>query len=146
MALHVRAQIRQHVAALLAPIEAVEGRVEASRVFPWQAEALPAIGVYTLNEPTERSSLRGPRERHVDLVVEIHAAGLDMDDQLDAIAAAVEAIMDGDRLLGGLLAQDLRMVRTAIGLTPEGEQRNGIAQIFYVADYRTAVGVPTTAV
>jgi hypothetical protein len=135
---HVRTQIRDAAVAALAPVAAT---VSVSRVYPVADGELPALLVSTNGEQIT-GGLMGAYARSMDLVVECVVKGVDVDSDLNALAAAVEAILNHDRL-GGLckpLEPTSFDVTLDTGAVPIGRLRMN-----YVATYYTEFKVPGVA-
>lgn len=148
---HVRAQIRQAVAAALTAIPTTEGRVYASRVYPH--EALPAIGIYAAEETVieDRMAIGGQSfwiTRALILVLEVRAMSSvtatedRFDDQIDQIAAEIEPVMSTDETWGGL-AQATDYLGVAIDFNDELEAPLALARFQYRIVYQTDAADPT---
>jgi hypothetical protein len=103
---HPRELIRKAVVAILvAANTAAASRVRATRIEPNKKSQLPALAVYTMSEEVNKDNeLFEPRELERMLKLEIvgwvaHADSNPADEQMDALAAQVEAAMDANRYL-----------------------------------------------
>lgn len=99
---HVRKQVRDAVEALLAPIPEIGGRVFQHKVGPFKT--VPAISINTPADTVIEDASTGTHTtRAISLVVGVLVKEQDAYmDQLDAIAAQVEARLQTDINLGGL--------------------------------------------
>jgi hypothetical protein len=126
--LHPRALIRHAVTRVLLE----DGGTHACfgpRVFPnreehWLQDEFPACGVYTLSEENLDSDVSpDPRERRIDLIIEVPAAMSDtIDDRLDALSLAVERALALDAI-GEAMGAIVNEARAAAGLAPMQKQR-----------------------
>ncbi len=149
---HVRAQIRANAAAALR----AAGIVGADSVLPGRRRPttqakLPALLVYTDDEASARlarSDGRSLRARQVQLVIRCRLSTVadPPQDELDALAAAVERAIDADETLGGLLI-DLELARTESGVpSPMSDRQLGEVDVIYLADYHALSGDPARAI
>lgn len=97
---HPRELIRQYVAALLVSAGTSAGaRVYETRVEPHKKSGLPAISVYTLNDPIDEETSSEMEEVHkLPLEVVLWAAP----DAVDTLEDQVKAAMRAAPYLGGL--------------------------------------------
>lgn len=134
---HVRTQIRDAASALLTGIAAVS----VSRVYPVNERELPALLVSTESETISAATLN-LYLRQLELVVECVTQGPNVDTDLDALAAQVEAVLNRNTL-GGLCRPLLPLrfdLRIDIGSTTIGRLR-----MTYLAAYHTAFSAPEVA-
>lgn len=142
MALHQRKIIRDAVVALLLGHTTADERVHASRDIPLRRNELPAVLVYTTEEPVESdSATTAPRELTRRLRLEIAGIvapepGERVDDALDALALEIETAMDADPFLGGACGDSI-LENTTISLRPDGETNMGVVALSYRVTYRT---------
>lgn len=141
---HPRKLIRQAVVALLAGAATAAGaRVHGTRVEPHKKSALPALSVYTLNDPVNEDASSETEEAH-ELELEIagwvaHTDVTPVDDAMDDLAEQVEAAMKADPYLGGK-AGDTRLVGTTMEVVEDDGRSNplvGIVVLTYAVTYRT---------
>ena len=137
---HARAGIRQQIVKILKAEASAEQRVFESRKLPLQADLLPAILVYTLDEDAEKFA-ESPRTllRTVKLAVEIVASAIEnplLDEQLDAIAHLVEVTVSADRFLAGR-STDLMLASTQIAFSDEGDREHMSARLLFNVEYTT---------
>lgn len=153
--MHHRQRIRQHTKAILqAAIPDMAEKIFTSRAKPVDFQNLPAIVIYTRNEPAEIFS-DAPKQylRKTRLNVEILAAGIDdADDKLDEIAEKVElAIMANEQLsvtTGGTAAGgNIKITGTDGTIIPLGTRlSNGWAAFTTQAAVTIASGQAVVAV
>lgn len=156
MALHLRAQIRAAVTALLRTAAPTGTHVYTTRRMPLAAEHLPALLVYTLAEDSAVESMSGPRflSRDLDLVIECVAQDNDtIDATLDAMTVTVEtaivSALDDATSSIRTLARAGSLVRTEIGMRPPqspDEAGTGHAVLTFRLNYRTRGNNPTVNV
>lgn len=143
-ALHQRQVIRHAVRSLLLGHTAAKDRVHASRDVPLRRNEVPAVLVYTVEEPVESDSdTTAPRELTRRLRLEIAgvvgpdpADKIRVDDALDALALEIETVMHADPFLGGACGDSI-LENTTISLRPDGEINMGIVALSYRVTYRT---------
>jgi hypothetical protein len=158
---HPRKVIRHYIVALLTNATAAGPRVKATRIEPHRkphTTHLPAISVYTLREPvnTDKSADTAPRALFRDCKVEIvlWVAGptdpdIDIADAMDDLSEQVEAMIDGDRYLGGIvngLARDTILENTELAVRG-GEGADpviGVVTMTYSIEYRSTAAKPAT--
>ena len=141
---HPRTLIREAVAALLsANLPKVDPRITASRISihrstPLFAGKLPAVLVYTRDERIEDQPNADPglRYRKLELSVEIVASGDAAAEEADALAQAVEAILDADETLD-LLVEGMRLTRTEVDQGGEGDTPVLAARLTFEVSYWT---------
>ncbi len=141
---HVRAQIRDAVAVLLAGNGAT---VIKTRTYPLNDPELPMFMVYTNTERSELDSIGSTAAlmRELDIVIEIVASGAinTLDDTLDDFAAVVEAAL-ADQTYSGL-AKDTNLSSTETEISVEGNTPIGMIRLTFAVMYRTVTNDATTA-
>jgi hypothetical protein len=145
---HIRKQIRDNVVTTLTGLTTTGTRVYKTRVYPIAANKLPGLAIYTRSEESESATLTRPRLRLrvLDLVVEGYAAtNTNLDDELDKIAAEVEAKMALD-VTRNNLAKDTELVSTEIDQAGEGETQAGVVRMVFRVQYHTLETNAETAV
>lgn len=149
---HPRKIIRHAIVAALLGATAAGDRVQATRLEPYRKSQLPAIGVYTPDEPIDVETSEGssPRQLRRALTVRIAAAveaptGAldDVADPMDDIAEQIEAVMAADPYFGprgSELASDSILINTEMGVRggEGGERIYGIITLTYVVTYWTS--------
>lgn len=140
--MHERQAIRDAVVAALLGETAAGARVEASRFEPADADELPMVCVYTLEESVSQDSVNtAPRELTRSLRVAIDGyAGVPangaIDTSLDDLALEIETAMDADLNFGSAVADSiLENTEVLIGLA--GERPLGCVHLIYAMTYRT---------
>lgn len=138
---HVRKQIRDRVAVLLAPV----GTVYVSRIHRLPELTLPAILVYTNDEEIEPADF-DKFQRSLQVVVEIVAqATASVDDVLDALMVSVEAAIGADLTLNGLALQ-CGLASINVTMSVEGSAPIGRARMTFQTIYRTAYSDPENSI
>ena len=88
--MHVRQQIREHVGTILSGLTSTGNRVYQSRVWPLNADTLPALLVYTTTESSDTDTM-GPTltlNRELVLIVEGYVRDITVyDDKIDTISS-----------------------------------------------------------
>lgn len=155
MADHLRRRIRDEIAAVLDGLATTGTNVFPSRRYPFQAEDLPGIAIYTAEEASGLETMGTPAHlvRDLDLIVEAVTQVEDataLDDTLDLMATEIEtaigtAVKDRTSVLRGLIRSAV-LTRTQIALQPakEAELRTGSIVLTYRVTYRTRSDDPTT--
>lgn len=141
---HPRTRIREAVAArLVEQLPRVDARLTAARISihrttPLFAGKLPAILIYTRDERIEDQPNAAPglRCRRLELSVEIIAGGDAAAEEADALAQAVEAILDADETLGRLV-EGTRLTRTEVDQGGEGDTPVLAARLSFEIRYWT---------
>jgi hypothetical protein len=128
---HVRKQIRDAAVAALSPV----GGVYATRTVPIEIAELPVLLVYTNSEEVERLAL-DIYGRTLELVVEIVAKGRAVDDDMDALLATIEPLLNANRFGG--LCRPLILDSISVSVDATGETPVGRARVAYSAVYQTA--------
>lgn len=141
---HARKVIRDAAVQLLTGLATTGSRVHATRLYPIEAEGLPALCIYTLTEESGFDTLSRKSLRRLELAVEIVAQVNDtLDDTLDAIALEVEAALGTNFTLGNR-AKDCELQSTKISVRGEGEKQTGSAVLIFGVTYRTLAADPAT--
>jgi hypothetical protein len=140
---HVRTQIRNYVATLLAPV----GTVYKSRVYPLAEANLPALLLYTAAEQMDMDSASfNAIERRIEVVVEVLAqATTDLDTALDELLADVEGALAADDDLNGL-ALSCVPASIEVSILKDGAQPIGRARLVFQVLTRTSLTDPTTVI
>ncbi len=140
---HVRKQIRDRIAVELANLTTTKRNVHKSRVYPYEADDLPALNIY----PTEEESEIDTDEaitRSVHMVVAATArAGEDVEDLLDTIAEEIETAIS--KTLNGL-AKVNTLISTTFDRSSEGDAELEVMELTFEVEYRTNRGVPGSSV
>ena len=144
--MHYRQRIRETLAIRLAAAETLAGpNVFTSRARPileilQKREAV--LSVYTADETSARSPDGHLLTRSLTVSVEAAAGGGDdLDAILDHLAEQVEAAIDADPTLGGLLSDDLELTATTSEISARGNQQVGAFRMDFEAKYLTERGV-----
>lgn len=138
---HQRKLIRHAVVALLTGTTLAGARVYGTRVDPLK-RALPAISVYTLNDPVDESA-SSDREQMHELELEIagwvaHTDAVPADDAMDDLAEQIEALMLADPYLGRT-AGEVRLAGTTMEIREDDGRSSplvGIVVLTYAVTYR----------
>lgn len=140
---HIRTQIRDRVATLLAGV----ATVYKSRVYPLAEGALPALLVYTNTESIDAETAAFETyERRIELVIDAVAQGTtDLDTALDDLIEGVEVALGADPTLSGT-ALMVMPTQFEISILKDGAQPIGRARLAYQVLTRTRSTDPTTAV
>jgi hypothetical protein len=125
-----------------AAIDGIGDRVYGNRVRRIWASKVPCILVYTRTEGGEPDSITpNGYLRRLSLAVEvIWKANAELDDRLDEVAEAIEAVIstseDESLPLGGAVA-DIEYRGTELDLSRDAEDQLGAARLLYEAKYFT---------
>ena len=141
---HVRTQLRDAAAIVLAPA----GAVHKSRSYSLAESELAAILVYTNAESIDldENAAFDLYDRTLALVVEpIVQATADVDTALDTLIEAIEMAIGADPGLGGLALHCL-LRSIEVTISTEGAQPIARARMTYEVRYRTAFENPSTAI
>lgn len=131
-----RKAIREAFVDLLTNETDAEDRVYSNRVRPIWRSKLPAILVFSRNEPASIFA-ESPREmqRELTLSVEIMADANDsLDNSLDVIAEQVETLLDVDHTLGEL-CHDVVLESTEMVINRDGDTLYGSCILNYKIIY-----------
>lgn len=141
---HPRDVIGQYVVALLVAASTSAGtRVEATRVEPHKKSLLPALSVYTLNDPVD-DELSSEMEVAHGLQLEItgwvtHADAPQVTAAMNALAEEIEIAMRADPYLGGN-ASDVSHPSTAMQVVEDdSDPLVGIVVLTYTVTYHIAL-------
>ncbi len=145
---HQRQVIREAVTNILAtalsPSVVATGRVQQTRLAPQRENELPAVSIYTLDETIpDDAHLSAPRKltRLLNLAIDGWvklAHGGAIDNQIDALALAIETAMHIDPTLGGpFVANDSWLTSTQIVMKLDGNVPMGIVHLVYTVRYFT---------
>lgn len=136
---HQRELISQAVVALLIAASTAAGsRVYATRTDPFKKGGLPALSVYTLNDPANADASSEMEEAHA-LALEI-AAWADPS-AINSLAKQVEDAMRADPYFGGL-ASDSVITGTVIEVVEQDGRSDpvvAIAVLTYAVTYHIAL-------
>lgn len=143
---HPRKLIRHAVVALLIDAATAAGaRVKPTRVEPNKKSELPALGVYTLNDPVnedESTELEQLHELELEVVGWVaHTDAVPADDAMDDIAEEIEAAMIGDRYLSGA-AGEVRLVGTTMEVVEDNGRSSpivGVVVLTFAVTYRASL-------
>jgi len=146
MADHVRAQLRDAVAAALTGLSTSGDNVFASRVYPLRDSELPGLRVYTTTEELgEPGTIHPPTilDRRIEVLVEAVARkSAGMDDELDQMAKEIEVAL-GTGVTVGATPVDLAYTGCTIELIGQDTPKPlGVARLTFEAAINTAAGTP----
>jgi hypothetical protein len=145
---HARRSIVAAAVAVLTGLPTTGTRVKPGRAAPMPVAQAPYLLVYGRIERSAPITIgRGRKlQRELTLRVEaVTASADDSDDQVDQIAAEVEAALAADPTLGGR-AKDLWLATTDLDARAEGEARTGRARLEFTVSYHTVAAAPDQAV
>lgn len=144
MTTHVRQQIRDRIASNVTGLSTTGDRVYKSRVWPLNADTMPALLVYSISEnsATDIMGRSLVMNRELSVVVEGYVRNITVyDDKVDTIAKEVEIAMAADQTLNNL-AKISYLSGTEISYSGEGDQPIAVVSMTYLVQYRTAVDSP----
>ena len=139
---HARRQIREAIAAALAPTGVT---VEMSRQYPMTEEQMPRYLVYTISESVDMGmSTSGGIMRMLQAVVEAVTTGDEatIDDDLDAHAVAIETALNYTRLGG--IALRVALAQSEMAIRTDGDISLGVLTLTFEVQYRTLPTNPET--
>jgi hypothetical protein len=144
---HPRKLVRHAIRDLLLGQTVAGARVTATKVEPHRPGQLPAISVYTMNEPVRDATTGAPRELTRDVEAQlvgwivVDGSAADPMDPIDDFAEQIEAVMDADRFLAGT-AFDSVLTDTEIEILKEGgaDPLVGRLTLTYTVTYHTVPG------
>ena len=151
---HVRTQIRDAVAALLATTATAGDNVLVGRTRPLGVEHPPTLMVYStpaVSGGQENASVMGlSTPRRLSRVMMLSVVGhvqeaTPCDDTLDQLAAEVEEALGGDIKLGGLV-KDFVLASTVSQVDAVGDRHVGAIRLVFSVTYHTKENAPQTAV
>ena len=152
--MHQRKAIRHAVVALLPNATDAGDRVEDTRTDPIRkTEPLPVISVYTPSDRVDREHST-PREEKHDLELKIEVWVQDttvrkVGDAMDDLSEQIEAVMDVDRYLAGLVGGDgVVLDDTNMEVLSErgADPLIGIATLTYSMTYFKVIGATSPIV
>ena len=153
--MHVRAQIRQAITALVTGLPTTGTRVIVGRVDPDQLPDMPSLSVMweSDNHRAEESTMGGggAQLEVQDLILAIEARAVavgtagELDDLLDTIAVEVQTAIAADPYLGGL-TQWIALAESEIERSAEVEQPTGMLTLRYMITYRVDAQNPEVAI
>ena len=143
--MHVRNSIRNNLVTTLTGLSTTGSNVSSTRVYPFGAEKLPRISIYTKSESIDYSTLSVPRSliRTLSANIEVFVQS-NIDDDLDTIASEIETALYSDLTRGGY-AKDTRVVSFEAEFSGDPDQPVGTAIINVEVDYVTIEGSPEAA-
>jgi len=144
---HVRQQIRDRIVSNVTGLTTTGNRVFKSRVYPLNADTMPALLVYSTTEDSDIDVMGFPGvlNRIVNVAIEGYVRNITVYDNLiDDICQEVEVVMANDPTINGL-AKNSFLSGTEISYTGEGDQPIGVVTMNYVVQYRTATNAPSVA-
>jgi hypothetical protein len=131
-----RANIRAALKNLLNEETTAGENVYSSRGTRYWKSELPAICIFSSQEPAQPANLQGTRyNRTLELTIEVRVeAGTDADDEVDSLLAEVEALIQEDPSIGGTV-QSTILTSTEIRVDSEGEKDMGVGILTYECKY-----------
>jgi hypothetical protein len=139
---HARTQIQD--AMVIALDAGVTATVQSGRVWTYQQEELPIVGVYANDE--EQSVDDGSFDaigRNLELVCEIVAQAIDgatVNDALNVVATEIETTLGSQRQALGIM--DCTPATWTVEVNSEAETVTAKALMGFEVLYRTAIGTP----
>ncbi len=143
--MHKRQAIRDAFVSTVTGLLTTGNNVFVSRVYPLDANSLPALLVYTKREASAPDTIGLPRTftREVTLTCEVYVKAVDgYDDQIDTIAAEVEAALYAAGDFGGLI-KDAYLVGTDVNYQDGADQPLASAELEITIIYTTLEGSVT---
>lgn len=145
---HKRKQIRESVVALLKADSALTALVPVAQIYESRVETIwktkiPAVAVYTRNETSDDfNQYDRILDRTLELAVEIVVDGTpdaaNIDDQLDAIAEAIENILlNSSNLVNSNIWQDIAYSGFEATFLGEGSKQVGAGRMEFEIKYLT---------
>ena len=143
--MHVRNSIRDNLVTTLTGLSTTGSNVSSTRVYPFGAEKLPRISIYTKSEDIEYGTLSRPRTlvRTLTAAIEVFVQS-NVDDDLDTISSEIETALYADVTRGGY-AKDTRVVSFEADFSGDPDKPVGTAVINVQIDYVTIEGSPEAA-
>jgi Tfp pilus assembly protein FimV len=145
---HQRELISQAVIALLVAAGTAAGaRVYGTRVDPHKKSGLPALSVYTLNDPTnedESSEMEVAHELELEIAGWVaHTEAEPVDDAMDALADQVEIAMRANEYLSGTASEVVHTGTVKEVVEDDGRSNPvvGIVVLTYAVKYHIALAV-----
>jgi len=140
---HARTQVRDATKTLVTGLATTGTNVHANRLRNFEDGDLPCLNVIDADEQAELISI-DTYNRALLLLVEVRIkATAALDDDLDAAAAEVEAVLDKARPAG---AKELTLVSSKKEKSGEGSQPHGLITLEFSTEYCTARGAPEVIV
>lgn len=140
--MHARIQIENAMVAALQL--GVTAMVQAGRIWVYQQDELPIVGVYTNSEAdSQDDGTFDAISRELDLVCEVVAQGVDgttVNQSLNDVAVEIETVLGANRQVLGIL--DCVPATWTVELNSEAETVTGKAVMEFAVLYRTAIGDP----
>lgn len=135
--IHVRQTIREAAAAALVDQTDAGDSVFSSLVFPTDATDLPIVHVHVDNEESDQAGLGGLLARQANLVVTAVVDGdeRDVDNTLDAFAAAIESVIGGSTFGGN--AKQTVLVSTSVDRNAGGPRATAAISLTFAVIYHT---------
>jgi len=146
MTTHVRQQIRDRIVSNVTGLSSTGDRVYKSRVWPLNADTMPALLVYSTSEDSITRAMGSTQtlDRQLSVTIEGYVRNITVyDNEIDTIAKEVEIAMASDATLNGL-AKFSYLASTEISYNGEGDQPIGIVTLNYAIQYWTATNAPET--
>jgi hypothetical protein len=149
---HVRHQVRDRAALIIAGLPTTGSRVYKSRTRALGAQHEPTWLIYTRRETSEtdtQGNVALARVLSLFLEGRVTATGAtaaeDAEDLIDLMAAEVEPAMVSDPSFGGL-AQEVTLTATDCEVVAPGDTHEGRIVLQYRVVYRTRESDPTVAI
>ena len=135
---HVRQQIREAAAsALIAADTGARDNVYSSLVFASEQQQLPLIHVHIEEEESELVTLGGTLMRTAALQVTATASAdeYDIDNELDTLAAEIEAAIGGNTFSG--ITKQTVLTGTELSRATEGSRPTAAITLTFSVEYHT---------
>lgn len=144
---HIRTQIRAAAVSALTGLTTTGSRVYSGRPYPFDVSERPGLLVTCEAERIEINAMGDDPKllRQVELLVVGYGEAVEIEAQLDAIGAEVEAALGAAPTLGGV-ALDVTLSQVSIDVDDEGTVRQGEIRMAFVVMTRTTRAVPTVYV
>lgn len=149
--MHVRTQIRNAVLKLVTGLPLTGSRVHKPPMYLKQSTDMPCLRVRCGDEQIEPMTIHGnaPVSRVMRVMVDCFSMHRDdVESEINEVAAAVEAALDGRALTddnGNVLVMELNLTGFETGLSNELEKPVGHTVLTFSAEYFTHAGDPSTA-
>jgi len=148
---HVRKQLRDAIRARITGLSTTGSKVYDAPSDPIPPTELPALALYLLSETAETTTKNRQQERVLEIRIEALAAYRSplagevnaTADELDQMAAEIEAALAGDLTFGSLV-RDVQFQGTEIDFTPDGQSQTAMARLRFSLTYDTREGQPET--
>lgn len=150
MANHVRQQIREAAAALLAGLTTTGSHVFQSRVYVYNDDELPCLSVTTNREQVSilGSGINPLLERNLELVVIARTKlTTNLDDKLDTMMKEVEQAFNASLAANTLsgLVKDISLASIEVEMNGDNEKPVGQATMTFNTEYFTQASAPTVS-